>query len=56
MPTYDYKCSKCGMTMVVIRKVDEPERSPICVNDQQELARVFTPPPIHLKGKGWGKD
>lgn len=56
MPTYDYKCSKCGMTMVVIRTLKEKERAPICVNDAQELSRVYTAPPIQFKGKGWGKD
>ncbi len=56
MPTYEYKCSKCGMTMSVIRTIKEKERKPICVNDAQELSRVYDPPPVHLKGKGWGKD
>ena len=56
MPTYDYKCSKCGMTMTVIRGIKEKERTPICVNDAIELTRQYEAPPVHLKGKGWGKD
>ena len=56
MPRYDYKCPKCGMLMNVIRKIDEPERTPICVNDAIELVRQYEAPPVHLKGKGWGKD
>ena len=56
MPRYEYKCQKCGMTMNVIRGIKEKERAPICVNDAQELARVFSPPPVQFKGKGWGKD
>jgi putative FmdB family regulatory protein len=56
MSTYEYKCSKCGMTMSVIRAIKEKERKPICVNDAQELSRVYDAPPVHLKGKGWGKD
>jgi putative FmdB family regulatory protein len=56
MPTYEYKCPKCGMTAVVIRKIDEKERKPICVNDAMETVRVFDPPPIRFEGKGWGKD
>ena len=56
MPRYDYKCPKCGMLMNVIRKIDEPERTPICVNDAIELVRQYDGPPIHLKGTGWGKD
>lgn len=42
--------------MNVIRKIDEEERTPICVNDAVELVRQYDAPPIHLKGKGWGKD
>jgi putative FmdB family regulatory protein len=56
MPRYDYKCPKCGMLMNVIRKIDEPERTPICVNDAIELVRQYDAPPVHLKGTGWGKD
>ncbi len=56
MPTYEYKCPKCAMTMTVVRSLKEKERKPICVNDAQELARVFDPPPIQFKGKDWGKD
>jgi putative FmdB family regulatory protein len=56
MPTYEYKCPKCAMTMTVIRSLKEKERKPICVNDAQELTRVFDAPPIQFRGKGWGKD
>jgi putative FmdB family regulatory protein len=56
MPTYEYKCSTCGMTMTVIRGIKEKERAPICVNDAKELTRVYDAPPVHLKGTGWGKD
>jgi hypothetical protein len=44
------------MTAVVIRKIDEKERKPICVNDAMETVRVFDAPPIQFRGKGWGKD
>jgi putative FmdB family regulatory protein len=56
MPTYEYKCPKCAMTMTVIRSLKEKERAPICVNDAMELTRLYEPPPVHLKGTGWGKD
>jgi hypothetical protein len=42
--------------MTVIRSLKEKERKPICVNDAQELTRVFDAPPIRFEGKGWGKD
>jgi putative FmdB family regulatory protein len=53
MPTYDYKCPKCEMTMVVIRTLKEEERKPICVNDAIELVRDYTPPPVQFKGTGF---
>jgi putative FmdB family regulatory protein len=56
MPTYEYKCPKCDMTMTVIRGIKEKERAPICVNDARELTRQYDAPPVHLKGSGWGKD
>ena len=56
MPSYEYKCPKCELTMTIVRSLKEEERIPICVNDAQELTRVFEAPPIQFKGKGWGKD
>jgi putative FmdB family regulatory protein len=53
MPTYDYKCPKCEMTMVVIRTLQEEERKPICVNDAIELVRTYSSPPVQFKGKGF---
>lgn len=58
MPVYEYKCSKCGCTTTVIRKINEAERKPICVNDAQETLRVYdAAPAIQFKGGGWaGKE
>jgi putative FmdB family regulatory protein len=53
MPTYDYKCPKCEMTMVVTRTLKEKERKPICVNDATELVRNYSSPPVQFKGTGF---
>ena len=56
MPTYDYRCPKCSMRMVVIRRLQEKERKPICANDATELVREYQAPVVQFKGTGWGKD
>ena len=53
MPTYDYRCPKCSMRMVVIRTLKEEERKPICVNDATELVRDYSPPAVAFKGEGF---
>ena len=53
MPTYDYKCPKCAMRMVVIRTLQEKERKPICVNDATELVRDYSTPAVQFNGKGF---
>jgi len=56
MPTYDYKCPKCEMTMTVIRTLKEEERKPICVNDAIELVRDYGSPVVQFKGSGFYKN
>jgi putative FmdB family regulatory protein len=56
MPTYHYRCKTCDLKMVVIRKLDEPERTPICVNCVKDLVRIYDSPAVTFKGTGWGKD
>ena len=56
MPTYDYKCPKCQMTMTVIRTLKEEERKPICVNDAIELVRDYGSPEVQFKGSGFYKN
>ena len=53
MPTYDYKCPKCGMTTVVIRTLKEEEKKPICIEDAIELVRNYSSPPVQFKGTGF---
>jgi putative FmdB family regulatory protein len=56
MPTYDYKCKTCDLKMIVIRKINEPERTPICINCVKDLVRVYESPAVAFMGIGWGKD
>ena len=56
MPTYDYKCKTCELKMSVIRKIDEPDRTPLCTNCAKDLVRVYDAPAVTFMGIGWGKD
>ena len=57
MPLYDYRCKTCDLRMSVIRKIDEPERKPLCANCVKDLIRVYdSAPAVTFKGNGWGKD
>ena len=56
MPTYEYKCPNCPMTITITRSVESEEHKPGCANCAQVMVRVFDAPPIQFKGKDWGKD
>jgi putative FmdB family regulatory protein len=56
MPTYQYSCPGCPMTITITRSVESEEQKPICANCAQVMKREYDAPPIHLKGEGWGKD
>jgi putative FmdB family regulatory protein len=56
MPTYEYKCPNCPMTITITRSVESEEHKPGCANCAQVMLRVFDAPPIQFKGKDWGKD
>lgn len=46
MPTYDYKCSKCGKETTAFRKIAERENGPECCNKsmtKQITAPMLTP-------------
>ncbi len=54
MPTYDYKCDKCGAVFEISHGFDEkPPKTCIDSNCDGRLHRVFSPPTIIFKGSGW---
>lgn len=57
MPTYNYKCQTCSLTMSIIRRMKEEEMMPVCVNCAKNMVRDYKAPPITFKGSGWaGKE
>lgn len=51
MPTYDYRCPQCEHECELTHPIDaEVPRCPHC---SAELAKCFTPVPVHFKGAGW---
>lgn len=53
MPSYDYKCNKCGKVYEIIHSVMSNELQ-YCEDDLTQLDKMFTAPPVHFKGGGWG--
>jgi len=51
MPTYDYKCNKCGMTQEIVREFGENHEPTCC---QETMARVWSATPAIFRGGGWG--
>lgn len=56
MPSYEYKCPTCPMTITITRSLEAEENKPICAPCSKETVRVYDAPPIQFRGKGWGKD
>lgn len=50
MPTYDYRCEKCQMTVEVMHSVSE--HGPKCC--EQPMNKLFSATPAIFKGDGWG--
>ena len=54
MPTYDYRCTKCGREIEVMHGIHAtgPEACEACGS---AMLKVLSPPAIHFKGSGWAK-
>jgi len=52
MPTYEYQCAKCGHVFEVRQSFSD---TPVtkCVACSGKVKKLFTPPAIIFKGKGW---
>ena len=57
MPTYEYKCDKCGATFETEQKItDEPLRECREEGCDGEVRRQIGLTAFTLKGSGWYKD
>ncbi len=54
MPTYDYKCEKCGQVFEITHAFDD-KAPDSCRGENCDgtLRRMFSPPTIIFKGSGW---
>ena len=55
-PIYEFKCPVCSTNAEVKAAVDESIVNPSCAYCLITMDRVWTSPPAHFKGTGWGKD
>ena len=54
MPTYEYRCDKCGETFEVFQRItDDPVRT--CQDCGGEVRRLVNATNFILKGSGWYK-
>lgn len=52
MPTYEYKCKKCGRVIERVRRITEPPLK-TCPTCRGSLTRLLSPAAFILKGSGW---
>jgi putative FmdB family regulatory protein len=52
LPLYEYRCTKCGVTMEKIRKFSDPPLTK-CAQCGGRLERLLSSPAIRFKGSGW---
>ena len=54
MPTYEFKCEKCGHKFETEQSVSDPAPTKCPSNGcRGKVTRVFSAPAIMFKGKGW---
>lgn len=52
MPTYAYRCTKCGDEFDIYQRFDE-ESLTVCPKCDGRLRKLFTPTGIQFKGSGF---
>ena len=55
MPTYDYKCTKCGDEVVHFHGINE-DKNYECNKCKGSMIKQISAVPTHFKGRGWAKD
>lgn len=53
MPIYAYKCSSCGMSKDILRKISDPALTLCPECGQEALEKQVTSAGFQLKGSGW---
>jgi putative FmdB family regulatory protein len=53
MPIYAYKCSSCGMSKDILRKISDPALTLCPECGQEALEKQVTAAGFQLKGSGW---
>lgn len=53
MPIYAYKCSSCGMSKDILRKISDPALTLCPQCGQEALEKQVTAAGFQLKGSGW---
>jgi putative FmdB family regulatory protein len=52
MPLYEYRCTRCGQTIEVLQKVNDPPRKR-CSDCSGKLEKLVSRTSFQLKGGGW---
>lgn len=55
MPTYDFKCSECGVTAEVFQKMSAPSTITCPKCNKPSFEKQMSAPNFHLKGGGYYK-
>jgi putative FmdB family regulatory protein len=53
MPTYDYSCKACSVTLSVTNSIAKTLGTQICGGCQQEMIRVYELGAVTFKGSGF---
>ncbi len=53
MPTYEYRCERCG-TFELMQKMSDAALT-VCPTCSSPVKRLLSAAPFHLKGSGWYK-
>jgi len=53
MPIYAYKCSSCGVSKDILRKISDPALTLCPACGSESLAKQVTAAGFQLKGSGW---